>query len=314
MSKIARLAVSKAAGFCYAVAVGVVGNLAFNFVQHHQVPVITTAPDDSRMPAATTAGRAAATASIPANPPAAARPFRPMTPVTLPAAARPSPAPTVAPVPILSMPAPVALPGPDALPAPALRPAALPATAPALRQEAALPKEQPAPSARAARPSEPTPPATPRASEAAIAPLDAPAAGKPSTALAPLGPPVEVAAPPASPASPPAEPAAVSPRRTVLASVPPPSTSSPGKTASWELSDVWHPGRVMKKGLHWAGEQLPDIGGDAVAPLPFPRTVPPEAPIPLLPPAIRQAASEKVDALATPPKHTAPGPGSGGLY
>ena len=68
--KLARLAVSKMAAFCYAVAVGVAGNLVFNYVQTHQTapsvaalhheapapadksPPVVPAPAPSVMPAA----------------------------------------------------------------------------------------------------------------------------------------------------------------------------------------------------------------------------------------------------------------------
>ena len=50
--KVARFAVSKMAAFCYAVAVGVAGNLVFNYVQTHQAaPSIAALPHEAPAPA-----------------------------------------------------------------------------------------------------------------------------------------------------------------------------------------------------------------------------------------------------------------------
>lgn len=135
VAKLARLAVSKAAAFCYAVAVGVAGNLAFNFVQqHHAATATATAP-------------VAAAPSAPSSDPAAP--------------------PPVATAPILPQPVAAALPAPDALSVPPLKPAALPpgrpaspvaeATPPTKPVAAAPPLPAPAP-APAPQPSQPLPP------------------------------------------------------------------------------------------------------------------------------------------------------------
>src|SRR6266550_4278114 len=51
-SKVARFAVSKMAAFCYAVAVGVAGNLVFHYVQTHEaVPSIAALPHEAPAPA-----------------------------------------------------------------------------------------------------------------------------------------------------------------------------------------------------------------------------------------------------------------------
>lgn len=91
--------------------------------------------------------------------------------------------------------------------------------------------------------------------------------------------------------------------------------------SSLEFSDVWHPYRAVKKGLHWAGEQVPVIGGDEAAPhaaaataAAQPASAAPEEPISLLPVTGRPVTSENADASIPPPKPAAPGPGSGGLY
>lgn len=102
-AKIAGFAFSKGAAFCYAVTVGVSGQLAYNYLQ----------PRDP----------APATAAVPA--PHAAPP----SPAAV--SAVPAPARAVAIAPALPEPPALSLPSPAALPAPALRPAALPPSRPA---------------------------------------------------------------------------------------------------------------------------------------------------------------------------------------
>ena len=302
MSKVARFAASKAAAFGYAVIVGVAGNVAFNFVERHQPPVIAGMPAASR-PAgrSTPSDRAAAIAPIPVIQPAAPRPLTPASP-------------RAAPPPLPEPPA-VALPAPDALPAPALTPAALPAAP----QAAERPMPPPAPRAEAA----------PLPTPAALLPT--PAARpklKPTAALPPLGPAVEVTSLPLPPASSAAAKAllaapaahaapAVAPVQPLpafpdaaRANAAPPARNDNG----WQLSDIWHPTRAVRKGLDWAHQQVPHLGDDAAA-LPFPNTSPPAAPIALLPPAaLHPVRAQRADVQTAPAKPTAPGPGSGGLY
>src|ERR1700687_5329901 len=90
-------------------------------------------------------------------------------------------------------------------------------------------------------------------SEAAAKPIGAPNAEAanpaPVASLPPLGPAVEVATPPTPPP--------------ITALAPPlPHAAEPPPERSLELSDLWHPYRAVKKGLNWAGDQLPVIGGD----------------------------------------------------
>jgi len=251
IAKLARFAVSKAAAFCYAVAVGVAGNLAFNLVQQHRSPATVTPP-----PAV--AASASTSANDGAMPPGSA--LAPLLPAGGP----------VATAPILPQPAATALPGADALPPPVLRPAALPP-----REPAAAPAE---PAVTAALPA--PPPA---------------AAERLETPLPPIGQPIDVSPPPTAPA-------VALPREPEIAMVPrEPAAAAPEKPASWALSDLWHPTRAVAKGIHWAGEQLPIIGGDAEQPRVERPPVP--APIPLLP--------RTATAPASPGR---PGPGSGGLY
>jgi hypothetical protein len=126
--------------------------------------------------------------------------------------------------------------------------------------------------------------------------------------LPPIGPAIEVAAPPMPPPTHAlSAPVAAPPASAALAAT---SKDAPN---GLELSDVWHPYRAVKKGLHWAGEQVPLIGdgdGDAA---PHPGPAAPSAPISLLPTA-KSATPENAEAAIPPPKPAAPGPGSGGLY
>jgi hypothetical protein len=313
MSKIARLAVSKAAAFGYAVAVGVAGNIAFNFVERHQPPVIAAAPAAIPAPARTTA---AAIASVPPAAPLS-EPRQPPAPPAVAAIPASPPAATTA----LPEPPTVALPTPDTLPTPALRAAALPASPveaaprpPA--EEASRPMPQRTPTET--QPSVTAPPPAGVAPEQALRPTPLPApvaaasaATNPPAALPPLGPPVEVASPPAPPASP----ARAAPVVAMAAQPPtaPRASATHAAAASanpdgWRLSDLWHPVRVVRKGLDWAGDQLPSSGDSAALPPPFPVTTPLAGPIPLVP-----ASGKKADFVATP-KSAAPGPGSGGLY
>jgi hypothetical protein len=109
-SKVARFAVSKMAAFCYAVAVGVAGNLVFHYVQTHEaVPSVAAThreapPLEDKPPAV---APAAAVIAKPSAPP----PAVPAKPVAL------------------AEPATVNLPTPAAMSAPPLKPAALPSSA-----------------------------------------------------------------------------------------------------------------------------------------------------------------------------------------
>ena len=284
IARIARLAVSKAAAFVDAVAVGVAGNLAFNFVQqHHQQAAAVAAPEPGRVGDDRKSERATVTVAVPP-------PLAPATP-TAAAPARPlhdaAAVPPSAGLPMLPEPAAAALPRLDALPAPTLKPAALPP-----REEAAKPLRpavSPLPVA-----------AAPAASETGGAAAPAPI-GVTQTAALPA---VDVAPPPEPPAPLPA----------ATTAMPPPADIVTAPAArSLELSDIWHPGRAVKRGLHWAGDQLPVIGGAEAEPQ-FPRAgLPPSAPIPLLPTAER-ALSDNTDTPAAAAKPRSPGPGSGGLY
>jgi len=142
LAKLARFAVSKGAAFCYAVTVGVSGQLAYNYLQPKDpVPTIVTLP----------AG--AAVAPAPVKPPAPA----PLSPVA-PQAEKPPPARPVATAPILPPPPEIALP-PAALAAPPLRPAVLPSSEPpasAAPGEAAVNQVSPPAPEQAANP-EPSP-------------------------------------------------------------------------------------------------------------------------------------------------------------
>jgi hypothetical protein len=81
-SKVARLAVSKMAAFCYAVAVGVAGNLIFHYVQTHEaVPSVAATHREAPAPGDKPAAVAPAAAII-ANP--SPPPVVPATPVALP--------------------------------------------------------------------------------------------------------------------------------------------------------------------------------------------------------------------------------------
>src|SRR5204863_9026568 len=115
-------------------------------------------------------------------------------------------------------------------------------------------------------------------------------------------------------AAPPLPPERV-PGPVVVALAPPlPVPASPPQR-SLELSDLWHPYRAVKKGLNWAGDQFPVIGGDngdAAPPATTPRELPPTAipaaaslhapvakpaapaePIPLLPPKAKPELADK---------------------
>jgi hypothetical protein len=294
LAKIARLAVGKAAAFCYAVVVGVAGNIAFNFVQQQQsAPAAMTAPS-ANQPAG---------AAAPSVPPPAATivPQAPRADAVPPPAAPDSP---VAPrpeaaAPKLPEPTQLALPNPASMPMPALKPTALPshphpapqAGEPARQIEAAV---NPAPAQHAG-------PALPGASSAP----------SPASTLPSLGRAIEVAAPQAPPA------------RTATASATPrwPATPEPPRVAAgptnqtepprtWELSDIWHPTRAVEKGLHWAGEQVP---GTDVATARPPVTAP-SGPIPLWPAATAKPPAPDIAKGPAATTQAKPGPGSGGLY
>jgi hypothetical protein len=118
-----------------------------------------------------------------------------------------------------------------------------------------------------------------------------------------MGPAVAVATPPSPPLldlSPTPIPSNHGPARIETAAAPPPN-----KSGGMEISDIWHPTRAVRKGIEWAGDQLPDFGGDKPA-APEMHAVKPTAPIPLLP------SGALTDAPAAKPGK--PGPGSGGLY
>ena len=288
IAKIGRLAVSKAAGFGYAVAVGVAGNLAFNFVQEHRATPVVAPPGVS--------APAPAAAALPKR-----EPPRPAS----------EPVPAAVPVP----PAASALPNPDALPAPPLKPAALPSErASAPRETPRLP--EPRPTVLRLPPTVPAA-VVPPAPEAPPALSPPPAAQPQTAALPPLGPPIDVASEPVPPAhlptaahsgAPPAT--APSPPAHALRAAP-----TPEQTRGFALSDLWHPYyRAVKDGLLWAGNQLPAIGGSGNDEPPTPKLAVPPAPIPLLPAASTAERSASGDAGGRPLKTGRPGPGSGGLY
>ena len=134
-------------------------------------------------------------------------------------------------------------------------------------------------------------------------------------ALPPLGPPIDVTPPPNPPSGPEPLPRIAAPRPAAVPAPPAKPTKEP--PPGLELSDIWHPYRAVKKGFHWAGEQVPLIGddNDVAAPQPKaarPAAPRPSAPIPLLPPATASPAGGESSAAG--PKPVAPGPGSGGLY
>src|SRR6202035_2877992 len=124
-------------------------------------------------------------------------------------------------------------------------------------------------------------------SEVTAKPIGAPNAEAsdpaPAASLPPLGPAIEVAVAPPPPAiaaaPPPRRP--IAPARPIAARAPPlPPPAAPPPERSLELSDLWHPYRAVKKGLNWAGDQLPVIGGDdgeARPPATPPREAPPTA-------------------------------------
>ena len=87
-ARLARFAVSKAAAFCYAVAVGVAGNLVFHIVQSHRAaPVVATVPQPPPSPAVADKPAVGEAATMPAT--TAAHP-RAATPAALPASLRPA--------------------------------------------------------------------------------------------------------------------------------------------------------------------------------------------------------------------------------
>jgi hypothetical protein len=311
ISKMARLAASKAAAFCYAVAVGVAGNLAFNFVQHHQsatpppVPaasLATTAGDDSPMP-------------VYLSPPQ-----------------RQPPGKTVATRRILpSASSDIILPSSDSLPTPELKPTALapsapadqpPPQAPPTSNTAALPSPvDPAPTVQTTTPAASTV-AAPRDRDPSsppfvlhqpvtvvvAAPREVPAELHGGAALLPLGAPIEVSAPPTPPA------ATVLPVTTADSVSPTAMMRQPVEAPASQplaMSDLWHPTRAVEKSLHWAGAQLPSFGHDGATPS---NTPPLRAPISLLPSSTATTATISEAAGGAPSKPVKPGPGSGGLY
>ena len=76
------------------------------------------------------------------------------------------------------------------------------------------------------------------------------------------------------------------------------------KAGGFEISDVWHPVRAVRKGMDWAGDQLPDLGSDKPA-----TEVHAKAPAPIS--LVPSGAFADAPAQTKPNK---PGPGSGGLY
>jgi hypothetical protein len=279
--KIARFAVSKMAAFCYAVAVGVAGNLAFHFVQpQFSIPsILTGAPEAPRSGEKPSSGPAATATIVPK--PAIAPIPEPPGPGPSAIVSTPAAPPAPKPMPALQLPEPPAasLPEPASLPSPGWKPLGLPSA--------------PAPS------------------EATAKPIGAPNGAASNPAPVAALPPLEVGTPP------------------IAALASPPSAAEPPPPRSLELSDLWHPYRAVKKGLNWAGDQLPVIGGDdgearppAIPPrrevpaaipaaasahaAPVARLAAPAAPIPLWPDAKAEAADK--------PPPGKPGPGSGGLY
>ncbi len=127
LAKIARLAFSKGAAFCYAVTVGVSGQLAYNYLQpHDRGPQTIAVAAPSPTPAAPF-GAAVLAPIPPARPPEAAP-----SPASLAARAGDAKEATAsATLPILPESPALSLPSPSALPAPVLRPAALPPSRPA---------------------------------------------------------------------------------------------------------------------------------------------------------------------------------------
>ena len=296
LAKIARLAVSKAAAFCYAVVVGVAGNIAVNFVQQQQsAPAAMTAPGPTQ-PAggAAPAAPLAAATIVPRAPRADAA--SPPAATVRPVAPRPETA-----APPLPEPTQLALPNPASMPMPALKPTALPSH-PHPAPQAGEPERQieaavnPAPAQHAG-------PALPGASSAP----------SPASTLPSLGPAIEVAAPqepPARTATAPAtarRPATPEPPRVAAG---PTNQTEPPRT--WELSDIWHPTRAVEKGLHWAGEQVPGTGsGVATA---RPPVTAPGGPIPLWPAATANPPAPDIAKGPAATTQAKPGPGSGGLY
>ena len=321
IAKVARFAASKFAAFCYAVAVGVAGNVAFNMVeQHHSAATVSPAVEATAERGAV--NPAPAPPNTP-NPPSRGSgdpaPIRASQPATPPPATRQA-GPAAA-VPALPEPPAVTLPSPAAMAAPPLKPAVLPseaatkpmATPPADATALAAPDS---PNAAPAQPA-PSPPAMPLHGARAD---DAPApALPPVAALPPLAPAIDVAAPPTPPARLPAPPTRVTALPGAGRSPEFPAkrtTPSEQSSGGLELSDVWHPGRAVEKGLDWAGRQVPLIGDSD--PEPHAAIPEPSAPISLLPPAVEAASSDNTSSdnagAATPRKPAAPGPGHGGLY
>ncbi len=307
IAKIARLAVSKAAAFFYAVAVGVAGNIAFNFVQEHRTPPVT-APVAVIAPAAATAPQETHSATVPT----ASAAFTPPPHVASTRQADPKP---IATAPILPNPSAIALPRPSALPAPPLQPTALPASKPApAPSEAAV---KPAPTA-GFPPASPAPPAAATAALGTPSPAPLPPGPAATASLPPIGAAIDVVPPPIPPAAAMQFPTAPPPAaidENAPPAPPAPATASSGTPAAkppgtLELSDIWHPTRAVEKGLHWAGGQLP-FGGDAADPPP--RAQVPSGPISLLPSAMIDPAA-KPAGKAAPTQPGRPGPGSGGLY
>jgi hypothetical protein len=299
LTKIARFAVSKAAAFSYAVAVGVAGNLVFHFVQP-QVPIPSILAPEASQPSDKHPNTPAATAVIGPKPAVATIP-EPVSPAPSAVDWTPPPAPPPKPAAQLPDRPTASLPDPAPLPSPTWKPLQLPSVPPV-----------PAPSEAALKP------IVPASAESA-------APGSASVAvLPPLAPAIEVATPPMPPESP-------APK--IVALPPPPPAAAEPPRGSLEFSDLWHPYRAVKKGLNWAGDQLPVIGEDhaearppvsppPAVPAPIPAataaSTPPATkhgmaaePIPLLPTKI---TPELADVPGSAPKPVAPGPGSGGLY
>ena len=239
-----------------------------------------TAPKEARPAADGAAAGPADAATIAPKPVLPAAPPTPTHVSLSPARARPAaPASGVAPAVVLpEPPAEPSLPSAASLPSPALKPASVPS-------EAAL---------------NPSPAPTP---DAAPSPAPQQAVG-----LRPLGPAIDVASPPTPPVETPIPPTrvAVPPAAAVKAAT---SEAPPG---GFELRDVWHPGRAVEKGLHWASKQVPLIGDSDVEP--HSTAAAPAAPIPLFPSATKPVSLESSDAAPSPREPAAPGPGSGGLY
>jgi hypothetical protein len=160
LAKIARLAFSKGAAFCYAVTVGVSGQLAYNYLQPRDTApklVSITAPALNPAPPSGNAVVARIPGPLPPEPVSS-----PATLASIPTlVAKSAAAPPAAAAPILPEPPSLSLPSPAALPTPALKPTALPPSRPALVTPAKLPTAPVEPAQQPAAPEAATPASLP---------------------------------------------------------------------------------------------------------------------------------------------------------